>query len=48
LTVVRSIVDDYSGRIEVQSELRKGTEITLTLPFQEARPKPAEKEAAPR
>jgi two-component system sensor histidine kinase PilS (NtrC family) len=48
LTVVRSIIDDYEGRIEVQSELRKGTEITLTFPFKEARPKPAEKEAAPR
>jgi len=48
LVVVRSIVDDYDGKIEVQSELRKGTEITLTFPFKEARSKPAFQEAAPR
>ncbi|MGB7294715.1 MAG: ATP-binding protein [Candidatus Aminicenantales bacterium] len=36
LAVVRSIVDDYDGRIEVRSEPRKGTEITLLLPLREA------------
>jgi two-component system sensor histidine kinase PilS (NtrC family) len=48
LVVVRSIVDDYDGRIEVQSELRKGTEITMIFPFKEARSKPALQEMAPR
>lgn len=32
LMVVRRIVDDYDGRIQVKSLLRKGTEITLSLP----------------
>jgi two-component system sensor histidine kinase PilS (NtrC family) len=35
LAVVRRIVDDYDGRIEVRSELRKGTEITLVFPVRE-------------
>jgi two-component system sensor histidine kinase PilS (NtrC family) len=48
LVVVRSIVDDYNGRIEVQSELRKGTEIAMTFPFKEARSKPALQERASR
>jgi len=48
LVVVRSIVDDYDGRIEVQSEPRKGTEITLTFPFKESRSKPALQEITPR
>ncbi len=32
LVIVRRIVDDYNGRIEVHSELMRGTEIILTLP----------------
>lgn len=32
MAVVRRIVDDYNGRIEVHSEINKGTEITITLP----------------
>jgi len=48
LVVVRGIVDDYDGRIEVRSEPRKGTEITLTFPFKEVRSKTASPEMAPR
>ena len=36
LAVVRSIIDDYDGRIEVRSESRKGTEVLLILPPREA------------
>ena len=32
LSIVRKIVDDYDGRIEVRSELRKGTEVLIILP----------------
>jgi two-component system sensor histidine kinase PilS (NtrC family) len=32
LSIVRRIVDDYDGRIEVRSELHKGTEVLITLP----------------
>jgi signal transduction histidine kinase len=32
LAVVRRIVDDYDGRIDVRSELDKGTEVVITLP----------------
>ena len=32
MAVVRRIVDDYDGRIEVRSELRRGTEVVITLP----------------
>lgn len=32
LSIVRKIVDDYDGRIEVRSELHKGTEVLITLP----------------
>lgn len=32
LAVVRRIVDDYEGRIDVRSELDKGTEVVITLP----------------
>jgi two-component system sensor histidine kinase PilS (NtrC family) len=41
LVVVRSIVNDYDGRIEVRSELQKGTEISLVFPQKEARPRTA-------
>jgi signal transduction histidine kinase len=33
LSIVRRIVDDYDGRIEVRSELHKGTEVLITLPL---------------
>jgi len=39
LAIVRSIVDDYEGRIEVRSEPRKGTEISLIFPWREPRAK---------
>ena len=47
LAVIRSIVDDYDGRIEVRSEPRKGTEINLTFPLKEARPRTAVLEMTP-
>ncbi len=46
LAVVRRIVDDYDGRIEVRSEPRKGTEITLILPARERSPRAVSREAA--
>jgi two-component system sensor histidine kinase PilS (NtrC family) len=41
LVVVRRIVDDYEGRIEVRSEPGRGTEIAVTFPAREARVKPS-------
>jgi signal transduction histidine kinase len=41
LVVVRRVVDDYDGKIEVRSELRKGTEVLLTFPARETRTKAA-------
>jgi len=41
MTVVRRIVDDYEGRIQVISEPGKGTELTITLPIKETRGKTA-------
>jgi signal transduction histidine kinase len=41
LVVVRRIVDDYDGKIEVRSEAGRGTEFLLTFPAREARPKTA-------
>ena len=32
MTVVRKIVDDYNGKIQVLSELNKGTEVVILLP----------------
>ena len=32
LSIVRKIVDDYDGRIDVRSELCQGTEVIITLP----------------
>ena len=37
MSIVRKIVEDYDGRIDVRSELNKGTEVIITLPI----PKPA-------
>jgi len=39
LVIVRRIVDDYDGKIEVHSEFRKGTEIIMTFPAREGRTK---------
>jgi two-component system sensor histidine kinase PilS (NtrC family) len=36
LSIVRKIIDDYDGRIDVRSELHKGTEILITLPHRKA------------
>jgi two-component system sensor histidine kinase PilS (NtrC family) len=33
LSIVRKIIDDYDGRIDIRSELNKGTEILITLPL---------------
>ncbi len=35
MSVVKRIVDDYKGKIEIQSDLNKGTEIVISLPHQE-------------
>ena len=32
MAAVRRIVDDYEGRIDVNSELGRGTEITISIP----------------
>jgi signal transduction histidine kinase len=45
LVIVRRIVDDYDGKIEVRSEIRKGTEVLLTFPAREGRTKAALSEA---
>lgn len=37
MTVVRRIVDDYDGRIEVRSVADKGTDITIILPVKSSR-----------
>jgi signal transduction histidine kinase len=37
MSIVRKIVEDYDGRIDVRSELNKGTEVLITLPI----PRPA-------
>jgi two-component system, NtrC family, sensor histidine kinase HydH len=36
LSIIRKIIDDYDGCIEVRSELSKGTEILITLPLRKA------------
>ena len=36
LSIVRKIIDDYDGRIDIRSELDKGTEILITLPQRKA------------
>ena len=33
LSIVRKIIDDYDGRIDIRSELGKGTEVLITLPL---------------
>ena len=35
LAVVKRIVDDYDGRIDVRSEVGRGTEVAITLPLRE-------------
>lgn len=35
LAVVRRIVDDYDGRVDIRSELNKGTDVVITLPVRE-------------
>lgn len=35
MSVVRRIVDDYKGKIEIHSDLNKGTEIVIVLPHKE-------------
>ncbi len=47
LVVVRRIVDDYEGRIEVRSETGKGTEFILTFPPREARASAAGRSVSP-
>jgi len=47
LVVVRRIVDDYEGKIEVRSEAGKGTEFILTFPPREARAKAASGHISP-
>ncbi len=37
MAVVRGIVDDYNGKIEVESKPKKGTEIIVTLPERRTR-----------
>jgi two-component system sensor histidine kinase PilS (NtrC family) len=36
LSIVRKIIDDYDGRIDIQSELNRGTEVLITLPRRKA------------
>lgn len=36
LSIVRKIIDDYDGRIDVRSEPNKGTEVLITLPQHKA------------
>ena len=35
MAIVRRIVDDYEGKIQIASELNKGTEVVLTFPYKE-------------
>jgi signal transduction histidine kinase len=36
LSIVRKIVDDYDGRIDVRSEVNQGTEVLITLPVRKS------------
>ena len=36
MAVVRRIVDDYKGKIEIFSELNEGTEVVIELPIGES------------
>ena len=36
LSIVRKIIDDYDGRIDIRSEVNKGTEVLITLPQRKA------------
>ncbi len=35
MSVVKRIVDDYKGKIEIHADLKSGTEIVITLPQKE-------------
>jgi two-component system sensor histidine kinase PilS (NtrC family) len=35
MSVVRRIVDDYKGKIDIHSDLNNGTEIVIALPYKE-------------
>jgi len=36
LSIVRKIIDDYDGRIDVRSEVDHGTEVLITLPVRKS------------
>lgn len=40
MSIVRQIVKDYEGRIEIDSQLYKGTEVRITLPVNQAKDLP--------
>ena len=40
MSVVKRIVDDYAGKIEIHSDLNSGTEIIIVLPFNEQENQP--------
>lgn len=46
LVVVRRIVDDYDGKIRVNSAPRKGTEIILSFPVRTVRPTPSKEKSS--
>ena len=46
LSLARRIVEDHRGKIEVQSELGKGTEFLVTLPIHQSEPETENLEAA--
>ena len=40
MSVVKRIVDDYTGKIEIHSHVNKGTEIVIALPSNEQKSRP--------